>query len=309
MAGINDAYKHLNRHLSGLCAFDLVARHGNFTNAAEALGITQPAISLRIKNLEADLGVVLFTRGHQGVEPTESGKQLLAVVRPALEQIGSSVSSLMDRRKKPQVKLSLDYAFASFWLLPILPRLREDLKEIDIQILASQTPVEVAGNDCDLIIHMAPRNNLGEGETLILTEAVAAVCSPNFLAENGPISSNSQLLGMPLLSLSGPDSAPWHTWQSWFATLNIDGECSGDFTSFSNYDLVIKAAVEGQGIALGWLDLIKKLLDEEKLVTVTDSVVTSEYGYVISQNQPNGSKVSSRVLDWIVDQKSNPAMA
>jgi DNA-binding transcriptional LysR family regulator len=60
-----------------LDAFLAVCRTQNFTQAAEALHVTQSALSQRIKNLEEDLGATLFTRDPQGARPTEIGARLL----------------------------------------------------------------------------------------------------------------------------------------------------------------------------------------------------------------------------------------
>lgn len=60
-----------------LDAFLAVCRTQNFTQAADALHVTQSALSQRIKNLEEDLGATLFTRDPQGAKPTEVGVKLL----------------------------------------------------------------------------------------------------------------------------------------------------------------------------------------------------------------------------------------
>jgi len=62
------------RHLKGLLA---VARHGNFTRAAEDLGVVQPALSQQIAQLEAELGVALFARAGRRLELTEAGRLFL----------------------------------------------------------------------------------------------------------------------------------------------------------------------------------------------------------------------------------------
>lgn len=66
--------RHL-RHLSAL------AEHGNFSRAAEAVHITQPALSRSIQALEAVVGAPLFDRNRNGIEPTEMGRLLLRHAR------------------------------------------------------------------------------------------------------------------------------------------------------------------------------------------------------------------------------------
>lgn len=65
-------------NLAQLEAVVWLSRLGNFRKAAKRLGITQPAISLRIRQIERELGVILFKRGTTSTQLTEGGHQLLA---------------------------------------------------------------------------------------------------------------------------------------------------------------------------------------------------------------------------------------
>ena len=302
MAPINHAYRKLSHNLVGLAAFDLVAQHGNLTAAADALGLSQSAISQRIKSLELELGVVLFKRIHRGVTLTDEGMRLHSVVRPALTQIGNSVTSLLERKLKPRVRLSADFAFSTFWLLPRLSVLRSELDdEIEVQILASQAPPEINDDDCDINIHVRPISGMAKGDVLLLEERVAAVCSPGFLDRHGPLKSSADLLETQLISLSKPPSAEWQTWHGWFDGLGVVGECSHSHISFNNYDMVTQSAIAGHGVALGWLGLIDSAIQEGLLVQATDDVVTSQAGYVMSRDYSNLSRGPVRVFDWIAD--------
>jgi len=64
-----------------LRAFHAVAEHGGFSRAAQALHLTQPALSDHVRRLEQEFGVTLFHRRARGVEPTELGRRLLIVTR------------------------------------------------------------------------------------------------------------------------------------------------------------------------------------------------------------------------------------
>ncbi len=305
MADISTTYRKLSHNLVGLCAFDLVAQHGNFTGAADALGITQSAISQRIKALELELGIALFKREHRGVTLTNDGMRLLNVVRPAMKQMGNSMSLLFERKSKPRVRLSVDFAFATFWLLPRLPLLRSELgEEIEIQILASQVPPDPYVDDCDVNIHVSPIDQINEGDVMLMEEKVVAVCSPDFMNENGPFKSSEGLLDMPLLSLSRPSSAVWLTWYEWFDALEIKGERSRSYNSFNNYDMVTQAAIAGQGVALGWIGLVDDLISDGTLVQATTDSVTSQSAYVMSRSHLTGLSGPNLLFDWIASQCS-----
>ncbi|UWQ54274.1 LysR family transcriptional regulator [Leisingera caerulea] len=302
MDDISSINRKLSYNLVALHTFDLVARHGNFTGAAEALGLTQSAVSQKIKGLETELGIALFRREHRGVSLTNEGVRLLNVVRPAMTQIGNSLASLLERKSRPRVRISADFAFASFWLLPRLSHLRAELgDEIEIQILASQVPPDDYGEDCDIKIHVGPRSSMGGGDVMLLQERVGAVCSPAYLERHGPVSSAAGLLDCQLLSLSKPASAEWQTWQGWFDRLGITGERSKHYISFNNYDMVVQSAVSGDGIALGWLGLIDRLLQSGALVQAVPDVVASDAGYVMSRDYSSRLQGPSLVFDWIAE--------
>ncbi len=303
MDDISSTNRKLSYNLVALHAFDMVERYGNFTGAAEALGITQSAISQRIKTLELELGVELFKREHRGVSLTTEGSRLLMVVRPSMSQMGHSVASLLERKSRPRVRISADFAFSSFWLLPRLSHLRAEVgDEIEIQILASQTPPQDYGDESDITIHVSPLQNIANQDVLLLREKVAAVCSPSYLEKHGAITSPQQLLDCHLLSLSKPTAAEWQTWQGWFDHLGVTGERSRNYISFNNYDLIVQSAAKGDGVGLGWLGLVDDLLKRGELVQALPDVVVSDAGYVMSRDHSAHLRGPALVFDWIVSQ-------
>ncbi len=303
MLDIKFANKKLNQNLTGLFAFYLVAHYGKFTSAAGALGLTQSSISQRVRGLETELGIALFKRKHRGVQLTNDGLRLLNVVEPAMGQMQKAVASLLERKSCPRVRISADFAFSTFWLLPRLSQLRSAMGDaVEIQILASQAPPHDDTDDCDITIHVCGKNNMQDGDIVLLHERVAAVCSPAFLESNGPIASSDDLGNTQLLSLSRPPTAEWQTWQGWFYDLDVTDDRSRNYIGFNNYDLLMQAAVAGEGVALGWLGLIDGLLHQGLLVQATSDVVESHAGYVMRRRQSSLSSAPHEVFDWIANQ-------
>ena len=73
--------------LNWLRAFEVSAKHLNFTQAASELNLTQSAISQQVKGLEAQLGVLLFKRLPRGLELTDAGKSYIPIVREAINRL------------------------------------------------------------------------------------------------------------------------------------------------------------------------------------------------------------------------------
>ncbi len=85
--------------LRRLVFFDAVCREGGIGHAAEAVGLTQPAVSLAIKKLEESFGAVLFERGYGGSDLTPEGKLLHRRVRRMLDQMEVAVAAVLSGTK------------------------------------------------------------------------------------------------------------------------------------------------------------------------------------------------------------------
>lgn len=307
MSDISLDYIMMSRHAAGLCAFVLVAHHGQLSAAARELRISQPGLSQRLKNLEDSLQVTLFERTHRGVRLTEQGAELLATVEPLLGNLAANFRRFTHRKRTPSVLVSVDFAFASFWLLPRLARLRDAIHPIDISMLTSQQPELAAGLSVDLTIRMAEGDDIEARETKLMDERVSAVCSPEFLADHPGLRAPADLVGLPLLSLATPPTSHWHDWGSWFAHFGIEAHSHGERTSFTSYDIVVRAAQAGLGVALGWHGLIDELLAHGELVPAVPDVAASGRGYFIHMGQETPSPAANRVHDWILEEVSGRA--
>ncbi|WP_258224092.1 LysR family transcriptional regulator, partial [Stenotrophomonas sp. HMWF003] len=90
-----------------LAMFVLVARERSFTRAAAQLGMSQPALSRSMRQLEERLGVRLLARTTRSVSPTEAGEQLLRVISPRFEEIDTELAQLNAYRDKPAGRLRI----------------------------------------------------------------------------------------------------------------------------------------------------------------------------------------------------------
>lgn len=306
MVDISWSYANISQHLAGIHAFVIVTRCGNFTAGAQMLGMSQSAISQRIRTLELELGVKLFNREHRGVSLTNDGLRLVNIVEPAISDIEKALTGLLEGKSKPRVRISVDFAFSTFWLLPRLGFLRAALgDQIEVQVLASQEPLALEGDDCDISIHVSPFEIMRDRDVLLFQESVFPVCSPKYLEQYGPFDRSEQLLDGPLLSLLRPPSAEWQTWEGWFHALGITSGSDHNYISFNNYDMVVQAAVDGQGVALGWSGLVDDAIKRGSLVSATGDIVASNAGYIMSRDYAAASNGPELVFDWIAANISN----
>ena len=91
----------LNITLRQLVTFDSLARHRNFTRVADQMGLTQPAVSMQMKQLENQLGVALTEQTGKRIDLTEEGEETLTCARAILQNL-DDLEIALDERKPPR---------------------------------------------------------------------------------------------------------------------------------------------------------------------------------------------------------------
>jgi len=287
--------------LQSLVVFESAARHLNFTAAAEELCSTQPAVSQRVRSMEADLGTPLFQRLHRGVRLTAEGQRLYETVRDSLDALHAAtqrvepgVLSITDR---PVVSIATDFGFAKLWLMPRMHLLRRALPDLQLRVLASQDPGACDDVDFRIVFDRAPRGRA----QLLLPEQVVPVCAPSLLQQRRPLRRAGELASLPLLHLDGGEPGRWMDWAEWFSAQGVPHPGGASVLSFNDYSLVVQAAVEGHGVALGWAPLVDELLDRGALVIAHDRPVQTERGYFLMPARDERLHGLQALLrDWLV---------
>jgi DNA-binding transcriptional LysR family regulator len=113
-----------------------VAEHLNFRHAANALGVSQSSVSVRVKTLEQDLGINLFERHSRGVRLTQAGRRFVEQVEEGIDQLDHAVKTagMMARGEEGHLRIGLHSPLASGFLFDLLTRHREDRPGITIEI-------------------------------------------------------------------------------------------------------------------------------------------------------------------------------
>lgn len=286
-----------------LRSFDVAARHRNLSRAATALGMTQPALSYRIKQMEELLGVQLFRRRHRGLELTTAGETLQVAVRQGIERLDDAVQSICRRARTPAVRLATDFAFAAFRLMPRVGDFRSAHPGIDIHIVATQSVTPGIEGDVDLAVLFGDRSDFEgrfqDGARLLIPERATPVCAPGFLRRFGPFERVEQLLDVPLIHLEGDSSGRWFTWESWFDQAGVTNHPTASSLGFNTYTLVMQAVQAEQGVALGWHGLVDDLLATGAVVPACDVTLDSERGYWLLRGGGAAAPEADLVAAWL----------
>ncbi len=128
-------------NLAQIRAFAMVVDHGSFSAAAHAMGVSQPAVTMQVQALEADLGVTLLDRGYRKVELTESGRILLPHARKVLQEL-EQVREDLDRMADVvtgRLSLAASTTPGQYVLPRLLGSFLEENPEVGISITVGDT--------------------------------------------------------------------------------------------------------------------------------------------------------------------------
>ena len=137
-------------------SFAAVAREGSLSAAARVMKQSQPTIGRHLKELQATLGVELFTRVPRGLVPTKAGLDILehaksmedAAAKLALAAAGQSADL------SGTVRLTASAVVSSFVLPDLLAKMRRELPAIEIELVSTDTTENLIFREADIAIRM-----------------------------------------------------------------------------------------------------------------------------------------------------------
>ncbi|MBT3436560.1 MAG: LysR family transcriptional regulator [Oceanospirillaceae bacterium] len=286
-----------------LLIFEAAARHLNFTAAAREIGSTQSSVSQQMRGLERKLELQLFKRVYRGVALTEPGKQLYDAVESGFQQMANCLEALQKTRTRLYINVATDFAFAAFWLLPRLPQFRELHPGIEVRIVSSQDQIDHTMPDTDISIVFAKGKPNNLHAHLLCTGDVFPICSPALLKQYGPVESHKKLASLPLLKLGDYTNQGWLDWRGFFNQRRSLVKPSEPVLSFNNYTLLVQAAIAGQGVGLGWGNLVDDLVDSGVLRALRSFSLNSEWGYyLVEVNAKHVLPAKQHFVDWLLTQ-------
>ncbi len=278
--------------------FVAVGRRMSITLASQDLCLTQSAVSRQVHALEAHLGVKLLVRGHRAITFTAEGERLFRSADGAVQQLQDVLGEIQASPATKPVTLSASIGVAGLWLLPRLSRLQKLHPGIDLRISANNRVADLRHEDIDLAIRYTTPLLAPPGSTRLFGHAVAPVAHPSLGLK--ALRSAQVLSKFSLLEFDDPNY-PWLHWDDWLGAMGwVDAKPLG-VLHFNQYDQVIQAALDGQGVALGRLELIQPLLDSGRLLRLAPPRHRAEsnhaYWLIRATDRPRDDV--RRVAQWI----------
>jgi DNA-binding transcriptional LysR family regulator len=285
-----------------LLIFEAAARAGSCSSAAREFNLTQPSVSRNIATLEALLGTTLFTRSHNGMTLTQDGQILHSALTEGFQRVEVAIREIIARQTcKQVVELSLSTAFVTHWLIPRLQEFHDAFPEVDLRFQLISGTLRGPPGNVDLAMRMMSADAEANYHSWPFgPEFIIPVCSPRYLRSHGTLERPSGEKGHVLLHLSDP-LLDWEKY--WGGTLASRRTPSITWIEFSDYAVVLQAAMNGEGIALGWITAASRALAEGKLVAASERRIQTGRSYHLYA--PRTKPVREVVLairDWLVGQ-------
>jgi LysR family transcriptional regulator, glycine cleavage system transcriptional activator len=284
----------MERHpLNALHVFVSAARAKNLTRAAERLHLTVSALSHQVRTLEQRLGYRVFRRGPRGLTLTPEGTVLLERIGPHLDAIDVALRPLPERRDNV-LSLSAMPSLASSWLMPRLPRFVAKHPDVEINLDSSIGVVDFADGRFDAALRYGPGQWDGVTSELLFEEWLTPVASPALLARRKRPRLDD-LAGWPLLCPEDP-------WPQWFETFG--GTAPTRFVAnFSDSETRQRAAVEGIGIALGRLTMVRPLIESGMLIALFPERLRARYAHYLVYPQRARQNAAFRAFHaWLIEE-------
>lgn len=287
--------KHLPP-MSALRGFETAGRLASFSKAAEELSMSQSAISHQIKSLEDFLGQPLFKRVNRSAVLTDAGHDLLGTVRACLNLLEDGIRQLDQYKKPGQVIVSVTHAFASRWLLPRLSSFRRQHPDLDVWLHTADQMLDFERGEVHASVWLGDGKWPGLEVTKLFDEELVPLCAPALLQGRSPITAPADLLEFTLLHDERRED-----WRTWFAKAGFKATPPVAGPNFSDSGLLLQAAVDHQGIALGSVLLAAEDLAAGRLIVACDRPLKSKLSYYLVCSGTNLARPTIRTFhDWLI---------
>jgi len=295
--------------LNALRAYEAVGRNLSFTVGAQALHVSQSALSRHVISLEELLGTPLFERRPHGLVLTEAGAALLPAVSKAFDRVEQTLNLIQQgKRSARTLRLHMPPTLLQHLALPILRDFRREFPDVRIDVSSSHV-TGLPQHDLDVAV-VYDRPTVDDRVTdLLWMVRVSPVCSPELADREKGKGLEAFLASNELLHVklnNQPRDLLWATFarQCGF-TLDTDRGLAFDTASSA-----IQYAMAGDGVVLADVDMYAAELANGLLVAPYDTVFEDGYGYYLKFHAEDlADPVIALFRSWMIGRFSAQAPA
>lgn len=282
--------------LAAIRVFDAVARHGNFSRAADELNMTQSAVSYQIKQLESFVGAPLFNREARGVSLNARGAEVAPLVAQALAGLSRAFHAVRDSAHGV-LAISTMQTIAGNWLAYRIGSFQMQHPDLAVRLDISSRLSDFAADGIDVAIRSGKGNWPGLTSHLLFDQSFTAVASPGYLAREGRPQSPADMIGHVLIA----PSDDW--WNIWFekAGLSAPIRIQRPGIDVETQQMAGSVAMAGHGIALITPRFEADCIATGRLIKLFDVEATTGDGYYLAYPlEHRNSRKVKLFRDWVL---------
>ncbi|MEA2119981.1 LysR substrate-binding domain-containing protein [Halovibrio sp. HP20-50] len=274
-----------------LQAFESAARTLSFTSAGNELGVTQAAISQRVRLLEDRVGQKLFVRHARSLTLTPAGQAWLPSIHDAFMRISEGTLEVFGSTSEQPVTLRTTPVIQQSWLAPRLIAFHRAHPQVAIRVVSAIWPDDFGPEGADIEIRYGKGEWTGVEMQSLGAEQLLPVCSPG-LAERLIIPAD--LAGHTLLHAAG-FGVGWPGWLQEAGMAHLEAQCRS--LTCDNQVMTLALASQGGGIALTHRRLLEQRMD---LVAPFElSALSDERFWLVRPSRRHVSDETERVWQWL----------
>lgn len=285
--------------LRGLQAFEAVSRLGSLAAAASALRITPSAVSHRIRGLEQELGFELLQRASRGLELTPAGRRYRPQVEQAFHLIARATEDLLGADLSRPLTVSVTSGIGMRWLMPRFHRFTARHPEIEIAMLSGHRLVDLSAGEADIALRYGVGPWPGLKAEQVLRFSVSPLCAPRLMREIGGLPPAEALPRCTFIHSADDD------WDAWLKAAGAEGVKPARRLRFADFSMALTAAIDAQGIVLGYSGYVEREIAAGVLVRPYNLVVpVRKYYHLVYVEERLADPRVRAFRDWVMSESA-----
>jgi DNA-binding transcriptional LysR family regulator len=297
--------------LNALRAFEGVAKHGSFTAAANALLISQSALSRHVIALERLTGVQLFERRPHALTLTKAGQHLLPAVVKSFDRLEYALDDIRNEGAPVQrtLRVQMPPSFAVQLGVPILRDFRRASAEVDIDLISPYGVGPPLG-DVDVAVVYSKPAVTDLVTDLLWPVRLSVVCHPSIAAAHHGKDLGAFIEANEIVHVRIADLPRHHLWSQFVRQLGLSGVNIERGLVFDTVVLAAQYAAGGQGVALVDTNLFAEEISAGRLVKPFEATLDDGYGYyLITHPEGLGDTAIALFRSWLIGRFGSRAAA
>lgn len=269
--------------LHDLALFAAIGRHGSFRAASAELGVTPPAVSIALKQLEEKLGLRLINRTTRNMSLTEAGQRLYDSIAPALLQIDEAVEGLSELREGPSgtIRIVAARLAARFYVSQLANEFTRRYPGMSVELHGDDNLTDLSQENFDAGVRFG---EIVADRMISLPVSppirFCLVATPEYWRHNAPPLHPRDILNHRCIVFRFPTSKRPYRWEFRHNGMEVYIEVKGHLIA-NDMDLILNMALQGGGVAYLLYDQVASHLKTGELVSVMEEWLPERSGFYL----------------------------